>query len=101
MEGYNSNTASSLTDPTEMVGATSKIAVPFITPAVPSANFNPQEVPYPIFLTPIHVVGTVDLLCFQVRRIERYPTGFTVSFHKALSEYQSILWQWLRIVDFN
>ena len=105
MEGYNFNNASSLTDPTEMVGATAKIAVPFITPAVPSANFNPQEVPYPIFLTPIHVVTpvdrTVDLLCFQVKNIKRYATGFTVTFHAPLGEFQSILWQWLRIVDFN
>ena len=92
------------TDATEYVGATAKIAVPFITPAVPRSNFNPNDVPYPLFLTPIHVVsneGEVDLLCFQIKKITRYTTGFTVSFFKPLGSAQSILWQWLRIVDFN
>jgi hypothetical protein len=88
-----------------------KILVPFPLPMATSA---PPATEYNVFLTPIHSVckstagGNPDLdispLCYVVKEINRYTTGFTVEFMAELptsSVYSAcIVWKWMVMRDF-
>ena len=86
---------------TRYPGSTGRISVNFALPAATGSTYDPTDVKYPLFFTPIHVKGSPDLKCFQVKEITRFVTGFAVTFHQGLLDNQMIVWQWLMIRDFN
>jgi hypothetical protein len=82
-------------------GTTGRVSVALAVPAAVGGNYDPKDVQYPVFLTPVHVHGTPGPGAFQVKDITRYVTGFRVRFVEGLAAGHMIIWQWLVIRDFN